>query len=99
MSLLTAEKKGLAHQRKEKGREKRKAVLIPSKFRHPDLGTCLSSFASERTDALKFRVSKSYLSAFMKWMVVMPLLLFRHGEKKAEKSVENVDTEDWLSPE
>lgn len=64
MSLLTKEKKGLAHQREEKGREKGKAVLIPSKFRHPNLGTCLSSFASERTD--QFRVSRSYLSAFMK---------------------------------
>lgn len=39
MSLLTAEKKGLAHQREE--REKGKAILIPSKFKHPDLGTCL----------------------------------------------------------
>lgn len=99
MSLLTAEKKGLEYQREEKGREKGKAVLIPSKFRHPNLGTCLSSFASERTDALKFRVSKSYLSAYKKWMVVMFLLLFPHGWKKAEKSVKNADTVDWLSLE
>lgn len=99
MSLSTAEKKGLAHQREEKRREKGKAILIPPKFRHPHLGTCLSSSVSERTDALKCRVFKSYLSAFMKWMVVMPLLLFPHGGKKAEKSTENADTVDWLSLE
>lgn len=46
----------------EKGREKGKAVFTHSKFSHPTLGICLSPFTSERTSALKFRFSKSYLS-------------------------------------
>jgi len=76
---------------KKKRREKGKAIFTPSKFRHPTLGTRLSAFTSERTNAHKFGLSKSYLSAVYEVGGGSACAPFPGGRKKAEKSAENFD--------